>query len=153
MLFTNQKIIRYLIIFASGFFFLLDRFLKYKAASEWIAPRAINRFLGWTPFLNDNAAFGLPISSGIILTITIPIIILLLALAITEKKQMVCFFAWTMALAGAISNMIDRIVYGHVIDYFTFATGIINIADIMIVAGLLSYLIAFKTTKAPRHNE
>lgn len=48
---------------------------------------------------------------------------------------------------GAASNLIDRLIYGYVIDYFRIATGIINIADLLIATGFTLYL--WKVTTNP----
>ena len=51
-----------------------------------------------------------------------------------------------MVIGGAIGNLIDRIIYGYVIDFFDFNIfgynyPIFNIADIMIVLGILGILV------------
>ncbi|MEW4489918.1 signal peptidase II [Thalassoglobus sp. JC818] len=55
------------------------------------------------------------------------------------------FFAFTLVVAGGVSNMIDRIRFECVIDYFNLGigsvrTGIFNIADMAISAGFLLML-------------
>ena len=51
-----------------------------------------------------------------------------------------------LILGGAIGNLIDRIIYGYVIDFLDFKIGsfnypIFNIADISIVIGVIIVLI------------
>lgn len=51
-----------------------------------------------------------------------------------------------MVIGGAIGNLIDRIIYGYVIDFFDFNIfgynyPIFNIADVMIVLGILGILV------------
>ena len=53
--------------------------------------------------------------------------------------------AWSMLLAGAVSNLLDRIVYNQVVDYFLIGTAIINISDMLIVGGLAVYLFNFQS--------
>jgi len=65
---------------------------------------------------------------------------LVIFLLIKENKNKFLFLSWCLILNGAVSNLIDRIAYGYVVDYFDFVTGIINIADVMIVVGLGIYL-------------
>ena len=58
-------------------------------------------------------------------------------------------FCWSLALimGGAIGNVIDRVAYGHVIDFFDFYwTGIghfpaFNIADIAITLGAMLFIL------------
>ena len=134
----NLKI-RLVIISASGFLFLLDQFLKWQAAHNWINSKT---------FLNQGAAFGLPFPNSLIIGLTAPIILTLLYLLIKEKNNL-NFLTWSLILTGAVSNFFDRIYYHHVIDYFAFVTGIINISDVLIVIGLIIYLLNLK--KIPRY--
>ena len=53
--------------------------------------------------------------------------------------------AWSILLVGAISNLLDRIIYHQVIDYFLIGTAIINLGDVLIVGGLVIYLFSLKT--------
>ncbi len=55
--------------------------------------------------------------------------------------------AWSMVLVGAISNLLDRIIYHQVIDYFLIGTALINISDMLIVGGLVIYLWSIKNYK------
>ena len=68
----------------------------------------------------------------------------------TELKKKDLFapkllLAWSILLAGATSNLLDRIIYSQVVDYFLIGTAIINISDILIVGGLAIYLFNFKS--------
>ena len=40
-----------------------------------------------------------------------------------------------LIISGALSNFIDRILIGATIDYIRIFTGVINLADVMIVVG------------------
>jgi signal peptidase II len=51
-----------------------------------------------------------------------------------------------MFLAGGISNLVDRIALGRVIDFLNvgigpFRTGIFNVADVAIMAGIAVLLV------------
>lgn len=48
---------------------------------------------------------------------------------------------WSLILAGALSNLLDRIFYHSVVDYILIWTGIINISDLLIIIGLIIFLI------------
>lgn len=50
-------------------------------------------------------------------------------------------FSWALIIGGSIGNLIDRIIYGRVIDFMHIGmgglrTGIFNIADFAIVIGM-----------------
>jgi lipoprotein signal peptidase len=42
-----------------------------------------------------------------------------------------------MIFVGALSNAFDRVTYGYTIDYLRVVNAIINIADILVVAGMI----------------
>jgi signal peptidase II len=73
---------------------------------------------------------------------------ILLALPIVAMKYKVSEWhsvALSLALAGGASNLIDRIAFGSVVDFVTLGvgnlrTGIFNIADVAIFAGILMLL-------------
>jgi signal peptidase II len=53
-----------------------------------------------------------------------------------------------LIVGGALSNVIDRLVYGAVADFFLFHVGgfewyVFNLADVWIVAGVIGVLIAW----------
>ena len=124
------------IILLGGGFLIADQTLKYLSLHNWQNFWLPNKFFGWQPFINTGAAFGLPIYSWIIIILTIPIIIFLIYILFKEKN-IFNFFGYNLILWGALSNLIDRIYYGGVIDYWRLFTGIINLGDVMIVGGLI----------------
>ena len=64
------------------------------------------------------------------------------------KKSWVNFFAFGLIIAGAFSNLLDRFFYGAVIDYWQMRNfNIFNLADIMIVAGLIIFVFNFSKNK------
>ena len=134
------------IILAGGFFLFIDRFLKWMVMNSWSQPKLLNKFLGWKLYLNPGIAFSLRLSNIVIILLTLPMIAAIIALLIKKSKNndVTTLFAWTFVFAGAISNLIDRILYKHVVDYFLILTSVINLADVMIVVGLIMYLINLK---------
>jgi len=51
---------------------------------------------------------------------------------------------------GALSNLIDRVLFSITIDYLRIFTSVINIADIMIVAGVV-LLVLSEISKKSKH--
>lgn len=128
----------YPILFA-GLFFIIDRICK------WLAPASVpigNTWFGWEYFENTGIAFSLPVSQTIITFATPIILLLLLGYVSGHANRPRIWFGWWILLFGAISNFIDRILFGFVIDYFRIYQGIINIADIMVIIGIISILTA-----------
>lgn len=57
-----------------------------------------------------------------------------------NKTKRVLFFL-IFITAGAFSNIVDRIIYGYVIDYFNFfKLNYFNLADIYILTGAILYI-------------
>ena len=60
-------------------------------------------------------------------------------------------FAFSLVIAGGLGNIIDRILYDrHVTDFMnmgisTFRTGIFNVADVCISAGVVCLFIAYNS--------
>lgn len=107
----------------------------------------IDSFFSITYAKNTGIAFSmLDGNVGFIVVMTIFILFLVFRyVKVNElrKRERVCY---GIVLAGAIGNLIDRIVYGYVIDFFDFTIfgysfPIFNIADIMIVVGIFLLLI------------
>ncbi len=81
------------------------------------------------------------------LTVINGIVLLGLAIYLLLAKEMnlIPFVPLTLVVAGGIGNLIDRIRFSYVIDYFNLGigelrTGIFNIADMAITAGFLMML-------------
>lgn len=78
----------------------------------------------------------------------IPVVVLLVLLfRILRKTNMNTWliFAFACVIGGGIGNLIDRIAYGEVTDFFHinigyFKTGIFNMADVSVTLGVLLIL-------------
>ncbi|MFZ2189319.1 MAG: signal peptidase II [Candidatus Magasanikiibacteriota bacterium] len=138
----KNKIHLTIYIVIGGFFLLLDQLLKYLARTNsdfsfylW------KNWLGWEYFPNPGIAFSLPVPNWLVVIFT-PIILLGLFIWIRRThntyhishitRQLSLFFI----IAGAVSNYIDRVLFGVTIDYIRILTGVINLADVMIVVGV-----------------
>ena len=145
----SPKKARWIILITNGLFLLTDQILKWQAVHYWTQSKLIFPYFGWQVFLNKGVAFGLPLSNNLTTMITLPMIGLIAYLFLKEldKKNPPSFnllLAWPMVLTGAISNLLDRIIYHQVVDYFVVGTAIINISDMLIVGGLVIYLLSLR---------
>lgn len=142
----NVNKVRLGIILSSGFFLLCDQFLKWQATHAWAQPKLINSYLGWQLYFNSGVAFSLPIPNFLIIILSIPTILLIAFLFARSylNKKILALAGWSLILSGAISNLLDRIFYHHVIDYILIGAAIINISDLLIVAGLVIFLFNLK---------
>ena len=147
----NKQLVLYGILFFSLFF--LDRITKW-AMLQWgnteikIAPflsfvLSFNRGVSWGMFHSEKTGPFIFVT-----LLTAAIIIPLIWYTIMRWRR--GFFVWkeTIVIAGAISNFIDRIFYGGVVDFISFSYGswswpAFNIADSCIVVGVSLILIGF----------
>jgi len=128
----------------SLFFFILDQFLKWQSLHTWNKAHLLNNFFGWQPFLNSGIAFGLPLPNWITISFTILVLITLIYLIkiyLTQKTTGLKLFAMCLIISGAISNLTDRLLYSHTIDYLLVFTTVINIADCLIVIGFTVFFL------------
>ncbi len=147
-------------IAGSGFFVGLDQTCKYLSLHAWNEPNLINHWLGWRPFLNPGIAFSLPLPNWLIISLSVPIISLLFSLFlkhwrlahISVSHPVSSLYLWAIALlcGGALSNLFDRIVYHHTVDYIMIFTSIFNIADLLILLGGVLYYANFSKRDSPR---
>ena len=121
---------------------LIDRGFKMTAIIYWSNhPLIIINSWQLTYSLNRYLAFSLP-WSGWILNVFLSILILGLTIYASQaiKKQPVQSWGWLFLLAGAYSNLYDRLAYGGVIDYLTSWWTIFNLADLLIGLGLIALI-------------
>ena len=146
----SQNKTRFVVITVCGFFLFLDRFLKWQALNNWLEKRIIKNYFGWQPFLNKGAAFSITIPNWLIIILTAIIIGFIFFLLSQEYNTISRLWAWSLILTGALSNLYDRLVYSYVIDYLAFVTGVINIADMLIILGLIIYLLTSLKKTSPK---
>lgn len=141
-----HKLIHYSPTLISVFFLLLDQTLKYFARTHQTFSYYLGtKWLGWEYFANTGVAFSIPLPSLITTRITpVIIVILLIVWRRNRNKHKLFHFGIALIIFGAISNFIDRLAFGFTIDYLRVLTGVINIADIMIVAGMILLIINSK---------
>ena len=100
---------------------------------------------------NTGAAFSIFDNMPYLLTIICFIILLLLIYYIKKEEKnfnLRSSISLGMILAGIIGNLIDRLLYGSVIDFlsfkiFSYNYPVFNLADTLIVCGVILYIIDF----------
>lgn len=123
---------------------IIDRAGKI-LASQFPSPRGflVGDCLQFASTLNPGIAFGLPLPLGVTLLIHGGILIgLVVALGYWWRRDRLAA-AWLLAAGlGAVSNMLDRLAVGAVIDYLSVChLGSFNIADGLIVVGVLMFVV------------
>ena len=124
------------------------------AADQWVkqlveARLPMQEQIDVLPFLalfrtyNIGVAFSMFESIGDLglIAISAAVILFVLYLAVrTAPGQVIARTGFALIIGGAIGNMIDRLLFGHVIDYVLFHTpvwsfAVFNLADSLITVG------------------
>ncbi|ATN32735.1 signal peptidase II [Rhizobium sp. ACO-34A] len=140
---------------------VLDQAIKY--AVELYLP--LNEAVHVVPMLalyrtyNLGVAFSMlsDTSGWFIVTLRLAIVVFVLWLwHRTGREHHLAHLGFALIIAGALGNLIDRFVYGHVIDYILFYTqtwsfAVFNLADSLITIGagliLLDEVLAHRRSK------
>lgn len=107
----------------------------------------INKFFYITKIYNDGAAWSTFSGNRIFLiSITLIAFVFLVSLERSFEKSSRISIAFGLIYGGLIGNFIDRVMYGHVIDYLKIMIGdyefpVFNLADMMIVIGFVIIII------------
>lgn len=99
---------------------------------------------------NRGIAFGM-FSGGRVVFIAVSIIVMTVLLIIVFKTPKDTRTVWlkggaSLVIAGAIGNLIERLVKGYVVDFFDFRLinfPVFNVADIAVCVGVVMLLIHF----------
>ena len=97
---------------------------------------------------NTGAAFSIMENSRILFIIIgfIALILIYKYLIMNKVLNKYLMISYSMLIGGIIGNMIDRIIYGYVIDYLSFnifgySFPIFNLADAFIVVSIITLLL------------
>ena len=130
---------------------IIDQIVKILVSNYLILGQTIkiiNNFFYLTYVQNKGAAFSILIGYRYILIIITFIFLYYLYKCIKKQKSLnkLEIISYGLLLGGIIGNLIDRIIYGYVIDYFDFMIfnynfPIFNWADSFIVIGCIILVI------------
>ena len=109
----------------------------------------IQDFLHFTYVTNDGMAFGLSFPGGkhVLLIMTILLTGFIIGFLWKEKNgHPLIKYGLALILSGAIGNLIDRLLYGIVVDFLDLMIGnfhwyIFNIADSSVTIGMILFII------------
>jgi signal peptidase II len=140
---SSQNIKKIAWLIAGAIFFITDRYLKDLAITTNQSHKILGDILSFNFIPNYNIAFSLPLKGPwlvIIISLIIMAIIIYLLSFKLKNSEKISFF---LILLGAISNLVDRLQYGYVIDYFDLKWfTIFNLADVLITLGTLILIIS-----------
>lgn len=123
-----------------------------QAIKLWIKSRfnvgqsvsVIDNFFSLTYVQNSGAAFGILRDRRYVFLILSTVIIAGLFVVLVKSRNVLTIASICLIIAGAIGNMIDRLVYGYVVDMFDFHgiwKYVFNFADVCVVCGVIMFSI------------
>lgn len=151
---NNKKMITVYLV--TVFFVVFDRFFKDAALGGLFDPPVflIGNIFSFGFVKNYYIAFSIPLSgwllNGIIILITLGLVVYWLYSLIIKKRDYGSSAYLFLIIAGAFSNLADRLRLGYVIDYFDLKYfTVFNLADMMIVGGVigLGWMMVFQNKK------
>ena len=134
-------------LFLLGVLFVADRLLKnviWFSLPHALAGRWGNFFIH--PVLNEDISFSIPIPNSVYSPFMIALVLVitfLVSQAVREYREGNShFFWWGLVVAGAVSNMLDRIQLGGVLDYIDLRIWpVFNVSDAYISLGIIMILL------------
>ena len=118
--------------------FISNYFILNKSVS------VINKFFYITYTNNYGAAFSIMQNSRFLLIFISVLVLFILVYYLNKKKidNRLEIFCYSLLLGGLLGNLVDRIIYGYVIDFFDFYIfgyefAIFNVADVAIVISII----------------
>ncbi|MDQ6434652.1 signal peptidase II [Mesorhizobium sp. LHD-90] len=123
----------------------LDQWIKWLVETRLTMhePVELLPFLALYRTYNTGVAFSMFSWVGdkglIVVSLAVIAFVLYLA-AKSDPRQMLARIGFALVISGALGNLIDRAIYGHVIDYILFHTpvwsfAVFNLADAFITVG------------------
>ena len=137
----------------SSFLLILDQLTKVIAKNSLFegVSQPVTSFLNWTLVYNSGAAFSFLAQAGgwqrwFFTSVGIIAALIMIWLIRKNSHQTIFSLALSLVLSGAIGNVIDRIIYGAVVDfvdvhYLGWHWPAFNIADSAITIGVILLII------------
>ncbi len=130
---------------------ILDQAVKYLVKTlipMGTSVKFIPGVLGLTHIHNDGAAFSvLAGARWFFVVLTIAFVVFGMWVLLTGRlRHPLGKWSWVLVIAGAIGNLIDRCLYGYVVDMFEVQFmhfAIFNVADIFVVVGGILFCIYY----------
>lgn len=127
----------------------ITKFLVVENMNLYDEITVINGFLKLFYVRNPGAGLGILANARwVFITFTFVIIIIaVILLALDYFKHPLADVSLIFILAGGIGNMIDRLLFGEVVDFFQFQIKffdfIFNVADIFVTFGTIMFVIYY----------
>lgn len=141
-----------------------DRVTKVLAQS-WLAGHPAQSFLADSVrlvysenvggFLSLGASLSPPLRTALFTGATGIVLLLLIVMLVRSRDALLYELALALFIAGGVSNWLDRLLRGSVVDFLNLGigplrTGIFNVADVAITAGVVLLVLAEWRARGPR---
>lgn len=137
--------------------FVIDRFTKIWALHNLVKPLRLTRWFSLELMFNRGISLGLfyfenSIGFFFISLLVFIILCFIIAWAWNVYRQGGLVVGQLLVIAGGLSNLIDRVWYGGVVDFIAFSLNgfylpLFNVADLAIDIGVLILIIQNVRTK------
>jgi len=127
--------------------FIIDRFTKIWALHNLQVPLSITNWFSFELMLNRGVSLGLlhfehPVGFFFVGVLILSILCFIIMWAWRVYRQGGIIVGQLLVIVGGLSNLIDRIYYGGVVDFIAFSLNgfyfpLFNIADLAIDVGVL----------------
>jgi signal peptidase II len=129
----------------------LDQWIKHLVETRLVLHEMVDilPFLALYRTYNTGVAFSMLSSFGDLGLIVVSLAVIAFVLYLASRSaddQHIARIGFALIVGGAIGNLIDRALYGHVIDYILFHTpvwsfAVFNLADAFITVGACMVLL------------
>lgn len=141
-----------IVLWVTGLIFLIDQVTKYLIRTEmtlYESVPVIQNFFHLTYVTNDGMAFGINFPYGIYFFTLVSIILTCFLFYFLWKEKdgsLMLRLSLALILAGALGNLIDRVLFGKVVDFLDFMIGsyhwyIFNVADSSVSVGMTVFIV------------
>ena len=130
----------------AGLTLVLDRISKWavmdslRPGESWNPVAALERWVSLTYVTNTGVAFGLfPDHGAVFMVIAVVVIAaIIFYYRYLPGDQWLVQISLGLQLGGALGNLVDRLRYGHVIDFIDFKVWpVFNVADSSVFVGVV----------------
>ncbi|MDD6879733.1 MAG: signal peptidase II [bacterium] len=142
-----------IVIYLSLIGIIIDRITKILVTSNlslYVKNKIINNFFYITYVQNKGAAWSILNGNRFFLIIITFIALAIIIKYVVEDKSnnKLDIISYGLVLGGIIGNLIDRLFLGYVVDFFDFYIfgynyPVFNVADILIVVGVILLFISY----------
>lgn len=130
---------------------VLDQVVKYLVRIKipmYASVKFLPGILGLTYIQNNGAAFSM-LTGARWFFVALTVAFIAFAVWVLLKKKLLHplgTWSWVLVLGGAVGNLIDRVLFGYVVDMFEVQFmhfAIFNVADIFVVVGGILFCVYY----------